>query len=292
LQRQEKIDIICKTFCIIEIDITKMKKKNYNIYTSFSDRFPFIALSLIIVFAIIIMFQFKIKYPMPFFSDNANVQVNSNISYTILVTSPNNKEVFNFVNKNDFVPIEVRSRQIEGLSYKLNIVINDKDTIKTFNSSPYSYDWKPLKSGEYTLVANLIDGAKTIPSSNKIKFYVNKPVTALTAVETIQTTTAAIAEETLSSVAPTIKLEIFEGPTSVGDGICYYRIRAMVAGNPTPMVSFSKDDSGGAWGSLKAQINLTKNVSKYTLTAIAKNSSGLASDAITLNWDGQIVKNQ
>ena len=89
----------------------------------------------------------------------------------------------------------------------------------------------------------------------------------------------------LSWSAPTINLEIFEGPTySAGDDICYYRVKATVIGDPAPAVSFSKDDSGGAWGSLKTQINLTRNTLNYTLTATAKNSAGQAMDSITLNW--------
>ena len=52
--------------------------------------------------------------------------------------------------------------------------------------------------------------------------------------------------------APTITLEIYEGPIySSSDNVCYYRIKAIVTGNPTPSVVFSRDDSGGAWGSKK-----------------------------------------
>ncbi|MHB1253253.1 MAG: hypothetical protein ACYCZ1_03720 [Candidatus Humimicrobiaceae bacterium] len=47
-----------------------MSKKNYNKYTSFTDRFPFIIVALIIVFAIIFVFQFKAKYPLSFLSGN------------------------------------------------------------------------------------------------------------------------------------------------------------------------------------------------------------------------------
>ena len=85
--------------------------------------------------------------------------------------------------------------------------------------------------------------------------------------------------------APTIELIIYEGPIySSGDGVCYYRIKADVTGEPNPSINFSKDDSGGAWGSKKVQINLSDPSDSYTLTATATNSEGSASDSITLTW--------
>lgn len=261
-----------------------MRKKNYNKYTSFTDRFPFIIVAVVLVCAIIFIFQFRSKYPLPFFSKSgAATQDTASASYSILVTSPNNEEVFDLVNKNESVPIEIKSTEIEGLGYKLNLVVNDKDIIKTFSSPPYTYDWQPAESGEYTIVANLVDNSdKTISSSNKVNFSVKYPVET-TATESMSTTNTSATGEAAASSAPTIKLEIYEGPIySAGDDICYYRVKATVTGNPAPNVSFSKDDSGGVWGSLKTQINLTRNTPNYTLTATAKNSAGQAMNSITL----------
>jgi hypothetical protein len=262
-----------------------MRRKNYNKYTSFTDRFPFIIFAAILVCAIIFIFQFRSKYPLPFFSGaSAVTQDTASASYSILVSSPNEEEVFDFVNKNESVPIEIKSKEIEELGYKLNLVINDKDIIKTFSSPPYRYDWQPAGPGEYTIVANLVDDSnKTISSSNKVNFYVKYAVQA-TATEAMPTTAPAT-EVTAAIGAPTINLEIYEGPTySAGDDICYYRVRAIVTGEPAPTVSFSKDDSGGVWGSLKAQINLKRNSPNYTLTAMATNSAGQAMNSITLAW--------
>jgi len=83
--------------------------------------------------------------------------------------------------------------------------------------------------------------------------------------------------------APTIKLEIYEGPAPA-DGICYYRVKAIVTGNPTPSIEFSKDDSNGVWGKYKAQVNLNDPSDTYNLTATATNSEGAATDSINLNW--------
>jgi uncharacterized membrane protein len=53
--------------------------------------------------------------------------------------------------------------------------------------------------------------------------------------ETLETSTET--EE-----APTIELQIYEGPLySQSDNICYYRIEAIVTGSPTPDVVFSRD---------------------------------------------------
>ena len=85
--------------------------------------------------------------------------------------------------------------------------------------------------------------------------------------------------------APTITLEIYEGPTySPDDGVCYYRIKATVTGNPSPDVDFSKDDSNGAWGDKKTQVNLSDPGETYTLTATATNSEGSDTDSIELSW--------
>ena len=81
--------------------------------------------------------------------------------------------------------------------------------------------------------------------------------------------------------APTISLAIYEGPALDGS-ICYYRVEATVTGSPT--VSFSKDDSGGAWGSKKVQINLLNPGDTYNLTATATNSGGSATDSLALSW--------
>jgi len=93
-------------------------------------------------------------------------------------------------------------------------------------------------------------------------------------------------EETApSAVVPTISIEIYEGPTySPSDGVCYYRIKATVTGSPSPSVNWSRDDSHGAWGSKKCQVNLESPSETYTLTGTAENSAGTDTDSIALSW--------
>ncbi|HEY5525512.1 MAG TPA: hypothetical protein VIK26_09305, partial [Clostridium sp.] len=95
---------------------------------------------------------------------------------------------------------------------------------------------------------------------------------------------SSVTEETTAGVVPTINLEIFAGPTyTAGDGICYYRVKATVTGDPAPVVYFSKDDGGGAWGKNKAQVNL-KSGESYDLVVTAVNSVGTVTNHIVLTW--------
>jgi len=83
--------------------------------------------------------------------------------------------------------------------------------------------------------------------------------------------------------APTISLEVYEGPFPA-ESLCVYRIQANVTGSPSPSITWSKDDSGGSWGTKKAQVNLNNPSDSYTLTATATNSEGSATDSIDISW--------
>jgi hypothetical protein len=93
-----------------------------------------------------------------------------------------------------------------------------------------------------------------------------------------------VAEEDMEE--PTIELEVYEGPLySSADDVCYWRVKAIVTGVPTPKVEFNRDDSNGAWGSKKAQVNLGDPSDTFTLTAKATNPKGTDTDSIILSWE-------
>jgi len=82
---------------------------------------------------------------------------------------------------------------------------------------------------------------------------------------------------------PTISLEIYQDATPI-DGICYYRVQANVTGNPAPEINWNRDDSGGAWGEMKAQVNLYEASETFTIVATATNSEGSDEASIDLSW--------
>ncbi len=93
----------------------------------------------------------------------------------------------------------------------------------------------------------------------------------------------AATEET-GMMVPTVLLKIISGPEyAQGDQICFYRIKADVTGDPSPVLSFSKDDSNGAWGIDTVQVNLKKNES-YSLSCSAENEVGSDESSLVLSW--------
>ena len=106
----------------------------------------------------------------------------------------------------------------------------------------------------------------------------NTPSTT-TVMKTIETTTTDNSKN-----LPTLKLVVYEGPVIIEDSnICYYRVQAIVTGDPYPTIKFSKDDSNGAWGKNKTQVNL-KNGESYDLVVTATNSAGSITRSIELTW--------
>lgn len=93
------------------------------------------------------------------------------------------------------------------------------------------------------------------------------------------------AENGTETTMPTINLSIEEGPLYCPcESICYYHIKATATGNPSPMISWSRDDSGGALGPDMARVNLQAPHETYTLTGMATNPKGTATDSISLSW--------
>ncbi len=138
-------------------------------------------------------------------------------------------------------------------------------------------------------VIDIEDSQLTIDSTEE--------TTQVTAAVTPGNTTATIADETIEGEpleAPAISIFIYEGyKYSAEDGICYYRIASEVYGNPYPKVTWSKDDSNGALGWDKVQVNLSRGQT-YKLTATATNSVDTATASLTLTWgcdDSQVSEN-
>ncbi len=133
-----------------------------------------------------------------------------------------------------------------------------------------------------------INFSKVIPESESVTTTTVEQTTATENIISSQNTTTVTEEaettaEEIRKSLPTLKLVVYEGPVIVDDDLCYYRIEAVVTGNPSPVIKFSKDDSNGAWGKNKAQVNL-KNGESYNLIVTAVNSVGEVVEHIVLTW--------
>ncbi len=92
-------------------------------------------------------------------------------------------------------------------------------------------------------------------------------------------------EDDRDAEAPTIELEIYDGPDySEPDNICYYRVEAIATGIPAPEIVFDDDNNVNLIGSGRVEVGIEVGDS-YTLTATAKNSAGTAAVSIELVGD-------
>jgi hypothetical protein len=177
--------------------------------------------------------------------------------------------------------------------FKLLIIITVTSLILLFFAgckSPETRELEESKSSETAELEERIEALEEELAKKEVKEAFSEEVEAppivVTPTEQVEESEENGEEEKESDAdkeAPTISLEIYEGPTLDGS-ICYYRVEATVTGSPNPTVSFSKDDSGGAWGSKKAQVNINNPGDTYTLTATATNSEGSATTSIALSW--------
>ena len=141
--------------------------------------------------------------------------------------------------------------------------------------------------GFSNIVSN-INFYKVIPKNDNLTTITIDSTTTTENIISKQNTTDTTGEtettvEEISKSLPTLKLVVYEGPVIVNSDMCYYRVEAKVTGNPAPIIKFSKDDSNGAWGKNKAQVNL-KNGESYDLIVTAVNSAGKVVEHIELTW--------
>jgi hypothetical protein len=153
-----------------------MKKENRK-YLNILDRFPYILLIVIIGFTVIFFYIVKNNLPLNFFSGTVNETVDEESNYSVFITSPVNNKVYNFINSKETVPMEIKSKQAENEGLKVSILVNDGE-VKIFNSPPYKYNWNPLESGEYDIIARVSDDQDNILSeSNKVTIVVEYDMT-------------------------------------------------------------------------------------------------------------------
>jgi len=134
-----------------------------------------------------------------------------------------------------------------------------------------------------------INVSKDFPNNDNLATTMVEETTTTESITSTQNTSTdkeetEITAENINKSLPTLKLVIYKGPVIIDSNLCYYRIEAVVTGNPSPVIKFSKDDSTGAWGENKAQVNLKKDES-YDLIVTAVNSVGEVSEHMVLTWN-------
>jgi len=135
------------------------------------DKFPYILFALILIISIIIFFSVRSCLPLPFFS-GVTYETEEESEYTLYIASPINDKVFDFINQNETVPIEIKAKEVENTGYTIKVFANDEE-IKTFSSPPYEFNWNPGSSGDYEMTAQLLDENDTvIANSNTVNFSV------------------------------------------------------------------------------------------------------------------------
>ncbi len=147
-------------------------KNKYRKLTLLLDRFPYIIFIVIIGFSLLIFFIVNSNLELNFFS-SAPVETEAEEKFNVFIASPTDSKIFNFINKNETVPIEIKAKEIENTINEINVLINDQ-TIKTLSTPPYEFNWNPQEEGEYQLIAQVLNPeGEIIAVSNEISFLVN-----------------------------------------------------------------------------------------------------------------------
>jgi hypothetical protein len=135
------------------------------------DKFPYILFALILIISIIIFFSVRSCLPLSFFSGFSD-ETEEETGYALYIASPINDKVFDFINQNETVPVEIKAKEAENTNYTIKVFANDEE-IKTFSSPPYEFNWNPGSSGDYEITAQLLDENDTIiANSNTVNFSV------------------------------------------------------------------------------------------------------------------------
>ena len=147
-------------------------KKKHKRRTVILDKIPYILFGVILIAAVIIFFSVRSCMPLSFFSGGQEETEEEEVEYTLFISSPTNDKVFDFINESEAVPVEIRAQEVENTGYTIKILVNNSE-IKSFTSPPYKYNWNPGSSGEYEIIAQLIDDSgNVLTTSNTVNFTV------------------------------------------------------------------------------------------------------------------------
>ncbi|MCD4669523.1 MAG: hypothetical protein K8S14_03670 [Actinomycetia bacterium] len=140
-------------------------RSNKRKYVNLMDRFPYILVIIIIGFSLIFFFAVRRNLPLSFFSKAASTAIEEESSYAVFITSPVNNKIYDFINLKETVPIEIKSKQAETAGLKIMVLVNGEE-IKLLSSPPFEYNWNPSVSGEYDIIARILDDKNNILSES------------------------------------------------------------------------------------------------------------------------------
>ncbi|HAJ95367.1 MAG TPA: hypothetical protein DCP02_03945 [Actinobacteria bacterium] len=140
-------------------------RKDTRKYINIADRFPYILVIFIIGFSLIFFFAIRRNLPLSFFSGETSTAVEEESNYAVFITSPINNKIYNFINLKETIPIEIKSKQAETAGLKIMVLV-DGEEIKLFNSPPFEYNWNPSVSGEYDIIARILDDKNNVLSES------------------------------------------------------------------------------------------------------------------------------
>ncbi|MFO7929751.1 MAG: sugar-binding protein [Candidatus Humimicrobiaceae bacterium] len=147
-------------------------RNKYKKLTFLLDRFPYIIFIVIIGLALVVFFAINSRLNLNFFSQAA-VETEAVEEYNVFIASPTDNEIYDFINTNESVPIEVKAKEIENKNMDINVMING-EIIKTFTAPPYEFNWNPKEAGEYKIQAQAVnDEDEIVAVSNEVSFSVN-----------------------------------------------------------------------------------------------------------------------
>jgi len=144
----------------------KMTKDNKK-YINLMDRFPYILIIIIVGISLIFFFSVRRNLPLSFFSGETAEVIEEESDYAVFITSPTNNKIYNFINLKETVPIEIKSKHAETAGLKIMVLVNGEE-IKLLSSPPFEYNWNPSVSGEYEIIARIIDDDNNTLSESNI----------------------------------------------------------------------------------------------------------------------------
>src|SRR5690554_5363724 len=99
-------------------------KKVHKKHNFLLDKIPYILFILILVIAVIIFFSVRSCLPLDFFSGRPE-NTENDIEYSLYIASPVSGQLFDFINQNETIPVEIRAKEVESTDFIIKVMVNE-----------------------------------------------------------------------------------------------------------------------------------------------------------------------